>query len=93
MTNSAHDKHHEPHFFTGFLFGGALAFAAGYLTMTKSGRKMTHAFLKLAEEWGERGEEFWESAGGVVGIIEGKKEEVKKTVNTIMDKLQKETDR
>lgn len=84
-------ENREKGFVTGFFLGSVLAYTAGFLTFTKSGRKITQAFLKAAEEWGEKGEAYLDKHGGWMGAFEEKKETVKNTMSSLMGKLTDES--
>lgn len=86
----------EKGFLTGFFLGSVVAFGAGYLTFTKSGRALTKQLLKAAEELGERGEEMLENVESMdideVGeLVVKKKEEAKSTMSSLIGKLKGES--
>jgi gas vesicle protein len=62
-------------FFAGLITGGALASGVAYLFLTKQGRKLTKTIVKLAEEYGEKGERFLE------------KQKVEEKVIEVVDKI------
>ncbi len=87
--NSNKDENQSQNFFTGFVLGGIISAAGFYLTMTKSGRKISKGLLKHAEEFGEKGEEYFENFMETP-LVAKTKEAAGTKINNIIGKLKTE---
>lgn len=76
-------------FFSGFLLGGLVSGIAGYLVLTKSGRKTARELLRKAEQIGEEGQDYLEELLEKPNVAKVKQKTEQK-ITGIIDKLKHE---